>query len=113
MSTSPLAQYESFLISNASTISTIESSLRSLTWFLPGRFRDAELELDPKSKPILPPSAHSRYTRAWAKRDGRYRWAARLLEIVRFVELVVEMGMRRNFKKKTVWRGIFVLEAVK
>ncbi|KAG9095833.1 Peroxisomal membrane protein pex16 [Ceratobasidium sp. 370] len=133
MSSSPLAQYESFLISNASTISTIESSLRSLTWFLPGRFRDAELvtatlnllslyhdtllarrmELDPKSKPILPPSVHSRYTRAWAKRDGRYRWAARLLEIVRFVELVVEMGMRRKFKQKTVWRGIFMLEAVK
>ena len=43
MATSPLARYESFLISNASTISTIESSLRSLTWFLPGRFRDAEL----------------------------------------------------------------------
>lgn len=43
MTTSPLARYESFLISNASTISTIESSLRSLTWFLPGRFRDAEL----------------------------------------------------------------------
>ncbi|QRW05495.1 peroxisomal membrane protein PEX16 [Ceratobasidium sp. AG-Ba] len=137
MSKSVLAQYESFLISNASTISTIESSLRSLTWFLPGRFRDAELasetltatlnllslyhdtllarrmELDPKSKPVLPPSVHSRYTRAWAKRDGGYRWAARLLEIVRFVELVIEMGMRRKLKAKTVWRGIFMLEAIK
>ncbi|KEP55759.1 peroxisomal membrane protein pex16 [Rhizoctonia solani 123E] len=137
MTASPLARYESFLISNASTISTIESSLRSLTWFLPGRFRDAELasealtatlnllslyhdtllarrmDLDPKAKPILPPSPHSRYTRAWAKRDSQYRWAARLLEIVRFVELVVEMGMRRKFKKRTVWKGIFALEAVK
>lgn len=137
MATSPLAQYESFLISNASTISTIESSLRSLTWFLPGRFRDAELasetltatlnllslyhdtllarrmELDPKCKPVLPPSSHSRYTRAWAGRDGRYRWAARLLEIVRFVELVLEMGMRRKFKQRTVWRGIFALETIK
>ncbi|ELU41862.1 peroxisomal membrane protein PEX16 [Rhizoctonia solani AG-1 IA] len=148
MATSPLARYESFLISNASTISTIESSLRSLTWFLPGRFRDAELvhvirylpnltasealsatlnllslyhdtllarrmELDPKAKPILPPSVHSRYTRAWAKCDSRYRWAARLLEIVRFVELVVEMGMRRKFKKRTAWKGIFALETIK
>ncbi|CEL57903.1 Peroxisomal membrane protein PEX16 OS=Yarrowia lipolytica (strain CLIB 122 / E 150) GN=PEX16 PE=3 SV=1 [Rhizoctonia solani AG-1 IB] len=137
MATSPLARYESFLISNASTISTIESSLRSLTWFLPGRFRDAELasealsatlnllslyhdtllarrmELDPKAKPILPPSVHSRYTRAWAKRDSRYRWAARLLEIVRFIELVVEMGMRRKFKKQTVWKGVFALETIK
>ena len=39
----PLARYESFLINNVSTISTLESSLRSVTWFLPGRFKDAEL----------------------------------------------------------------------
>ena len=37
------ARYEAFLINNVSTISTLESSLRSITWFLPGRFKDAEL----------------------------------------------------------------------
>jgi peroxin-16 len=36
-------RYEAFLINNVSTISTLESSLRSITWFLPGRFKDAEL----------------------------------------------------------------------
>jgi hypothetical protein len=35
--------YESFLLNNVSAMSTLESSLRSLTWFLPGRFKDAEL----------------------------------------------------------------------
>jgi hypothetical protein len=40
---SSIARYESFLINNVSTISTLESSLRSVTWFLPGRFKDAEL----------------------------------------------------------------------
>jgi peroxin-16 len=40
---SPLARYESFLIQNVSTISSLESTLRSLTWLLPGRFKDAEL----------------------------------------------------------------------
>lgn len=40
---SALARYENFLLSNASTVSTLESSLRSLTWLLPGRFKDAEL----------------------------------------------------------------------
>jgi peroxin-16 len=40
---SSLARYESFLINNVSTISSLESSLRSITWFLPGRFKDAEL----------------------------------------------------------------------
>lgn len=41
--TAPLARYEAILIGNASTIATIESSLRSVAWILPGRFKDAEL----------------------------------------------------------------------
>lgn len=41
--TGVIAQYEAFLVENVSTISTVESSLRTLTWFLPGRFQDAEL----------------------------------------------------------------------
>lgn len=35
--------YESFLVENASQITGVESSLRTLTYFLPGRFKDAEL----------------------------------------------------------------------
>jgi hypothetical protein len=37
------ARYEHFLINNISAISSLESSIRSLTWFLPGRFKDADL----------------------------------------------------------------------
>lgn len=40
---SALAHYESFLVNNVGTISTVESTLRSITWILPGRFKDAEL----------------------------------------------------------------------
>jgi Peroxisomal membrane protein (Pex16) len=40
---SALARYESFLIQNVSTISSLESTLRSISWLLPGRFKDAEL----------------------------------------------------------------------
>ena len=40
---SALAQYESFLVAHVSTISSLESTLRSITWILPGRFKDAEL----------------------------------------------------------------------
>ncbi len=40
---SALARYESFLLQNVSTISSLESTLRSITWLLPGRFKDAEL----------------------------------------------------------------------
>ena len=35
--------YEGFLVENASQITAVESSLRTLTYFLPGRFKDAEL----------------------------------------------------------------------
>ncbi|PWN50798.1 peroxisome membrane protein [Violaceomyces palustris] len=38
-----LKRYDSFLINNASQITAVESSLRSITYFLPGRFKDAEL----------------------------------------------------------------------
>ncbi|KAI9597240.1 peroxisome membrane protein [Syncephalis fuscata] len=38
-----LRDYETFLLNNASQISSIESSLRSFTYILPGRFHDAEL----------------------------------------------------------------------
>ncbi|KAL9940949.1 hypothetical protein V8E36_000437 [Tilletia maclaganii] len=38
-----LDSYERFLLANGSQITAVESSLRSLTYFLPGRFKDAEL----------------------------------------------------------------------
>lgn len=108
-----------------------------MTWFLPGRFKDAELasealsaflnlmsmyhdallsriaHADPNFKPLLPPSAHSRYTRAWSDKSARYKWAARTLEVIRFTELVLEMGMRRKVSNKTKWRGIVLLEVIK
>ncbi|KAG8934502.1 Peroxisomal membrane protein pex16 [Tulasnella sp. 419] len=136
MASSALARYEKLLISNASTINTIESSVRSLTWFLPGRFKDAELASealsatmnimsmyhdtllarrlkDPKLKPLIPPSPHARYTRTWADKNQTYRWAARALELIKFVELLVEMAMRRKLSRKGVWRGIVLMETIK
>ncbi|ESK97918.1 peroxisomal membrane protein pex16 (peroxin-16) [Moniliophthora roreri MCA 2997] len=134
---SSLASYESFLLSNVSTISTLESSLRSLSWFLPGRFKDAELasealsaslnmmsmyhdtllarlvKTDPNIRALLPSSMHTRFTRAWADKDCRYKWIARILEIIRFTELVVEMGLRRRLSNRSRWRGIVLLEILK
>ncbi|KZS96001.1 peroxisomal membrane protein PEX16 [Sistotremastrum niveocremeum HHB9708] len=132
-----LANYEAFLIENSSTIATIESSLRSLTWFLPGRFKDAELaseslsatlnllslyhdtllarrlSQDPKLKPLIPPSPHSRYTRAWSDKSGQYKWAARALEVIKFLQLVVEMSLRRKVGRNAKWRAIVSIEFVK
>ncbi|CAA7265837.1 unnamed protein product [Cyclocybe aegerita] len=131
------AKYESFLINNVSTISTLESSLRSITWFLPGRFKDAELASEaltsllnlmsmyhdtlltrvvknnPSYRPLIPSSLHSRFTRAWTDKDSVYKWAARALEIIRFTELVLEMALKRNVSDKARWRSIILLEVIK
>ncbi|KXN90064.1 Peroxisomal membrane protein PEX16 [Leucoagaricus sp. SymC.cos] len=132
-----LAKYESFLINNVSTISSLESSLRSITWFLPGRFKDAELasealtalmntmsmyhdtvlakvvENNPKHRPLIPSSLHTRYTKAWIGKSSQYKWAARALELLRFTELVIEMGLRRKVSEKVRWRGIVIIEVIK
>ncbi|KZO96317.1 peroxisome membrane protein [Calocera viscosa TUFC12733] len=131
---SPVAAYESFLVSHLSAISTIESSLRSLTWFLPGRFKDAELaseslaaslnmvslyhdtlltSLAKDKKPVIPPTPHMRYTRAWSDRSAVYKWAARTLEAVRHCELLIEMLLRRKLGKQGAWRGVVGLEFLK
>ncbi|KIM48236.1 hypothetical protein M413DRAFT_439960 [Hebeloma cylindrosporum] len=131
------ARYEAFLINNVSTISTLESSLRSITWFLPGRFKDAELASEALTtllnimsmyhdtllarivksnasyRPLIPSSLHTRFTRAWTDKDVLYKWAARALEIIRFTELVVEMALRRKVSEKFRWRSIILLEVIK
>ncbi|KAJ8702546.1 hypothetical protein PTI98_001253 [Pleurotus ostreatus] len=135
--TSSLAHYETFLINNVSTISTLESSLRSLTWFLPGRFKDAELASealsvllnstsmyhdtllsklvysDPKYRPLIPTSLHTRFTRAWSDKSSLYKWAARSLELIRFAELFIEMALKRKVSQRNKWRGVVLLEIIK
>ncbi|KAI0094855.1 peroxisome membrane protein [Irpex rosettiformis] len=134
---SAIDHYESFLVHNVSTISTVESTLRSITWILPGRFKDAELasealsallnvtslyhdtllarivKTDPKYKPVLPASSHTRYTRGWSEHSNAYKWASRFLEVVKYVELLVEMGLRRSVSDRARWRGVVFLEAIK
>ena len=68
---------------------------------------------DPKYKPVLPSAPHTRYTRAWCDKDARYKWFARALELIRFTELLLEMGLRRKVSQKTRWRGIVLLEVIK
>lgn len=35
--------YDDTLLANTATLVQVESALRNVTWFLPGRFQDAEL----------------------------------------------------------------------
>lgn len=55
--TSLIRAYESLLLSNLSSASTLESAIRNITWLLPGRFEDAELASEGRrSNPFCLPS---------------------------------------------------------
>jgi len=68
---------------------------------------------NPSYRPLIPSSLHTRFTRAWTDKDVLYKWSARALEILRFTELVIEMGLRRKVSDKAKWRSIILLEFIK
>lgn len=68
---------------------------------------------NPSYKPLIPLSLHTRFTRAWIDKTDIYKWASRTLEVIKYTELMIEMGLRRKFSEKAKWRGIILLEFVK
>ena len=71
------------------------------------------VQAEPRYKALIPPSLHTRYTRAWSEKNAFYKWAARVLELIRFTELLIEMGLRRKVSQRNRWRGIVILEVIK
>ncbi|KAK0726052.1 peroxisome membrane protein [Lasiosphaeris hirsuta] len=133
-----LHMYDDFIAKNAHQVSQIESALRSLTYIIPGRFRDAEIASEsihsgvqllslyhdtllrravtlskqvPTSLPQIP-SPHSRYTKFWTHRSPLYRRVAYVLQIVSYVELLCEMAAKRRGERAR-WRIVILLEAIK
>ncbi|KAK6088871.1 peroxisomal membrane protein [Seiridium cupressi] len=130
-----LHMYSEFITKNAQSVSQIESALRSLTYVIPGRFRDAEIASESIHSGVqllslyhdavllralarIPglasriPSPHARYTRFWTAKSRVYRQIALLLQIVQYTELLWEMAAKRR-GEKVRWRVIILLEAVK
>ena len=68
---------------------------------------------NPSYRPLIPSTLHNRFTKAWSDKDIIYKWAARSLEIIRFLELVVEMVLRRKVSDKVRWRFIILIETMK
>ncbi|KAF9765351.1 hypothetical protein IL306_002364 [Fusarium sp. DS 682] len=129
-----LSSYEEFITKNAGQVSQIESALRSLTYIIPGRFRDAEIasesihsgvqllslyhdSLLQKAIARLPmasmPSAHARYTRYWTQRSGAYRRIAMFLQMIIYTEMLWEMTAKRRGGEKSRWKVVVILEALK
>ncbi|KAI1261720.1 peroxisome membrane protein [Xylariaceae sp. FL1019] len=130
-----LHMYADFITKNAHQVSQIESALRSLTYIIPGRFRDAEIASETvhsgvqllslyhdavlrralNSIPSLNTrilSPHARYTRFWTAKSKLYRRIALLLQVVQYTELLWEMAAKRR-GEKIRWRVVIVLEALK
>ncbi|KAF2966736.1 hypothetical protein GQX73_g6848 [Xylaria multiplex] len=136
MSPKWLHMYSDFITKNAHQVSQIESALRSLTYVIPGRFRDAEIASEtvhsgvqllalyhdavlrnalnkiPSLSATRIPGPHARYTRFWTAKSSLYRRIALLLQIVQYTELLWEMAAKRRGQKMR-WRVIIVLEALK
>jgi peroxin-16 len=129
-----LASYETFITKNAGQVSQIESALRSLTYIIPGRFRDAEIasesihsgvqllslyhdNLLTRALSTLPvasiPSTHTRYTRFWSQKSKLYRRVAMILQMVVYTELLCEMTAKRRGGERRRWHVIVLLEAIK
>ncbi|KAK8068637.1 peroxisomal membrane protein PEX16 [Apiospora saccharicola] len=130
-----LHMYSDFITKNNHQVSQIESALRSLTYIIPGRFRDSEIASETLHSGVqllslyhdtvllralsqLPglsvriPGPHARYTRFWTARSAFYRRVALLLQVVQYTELLWEMAAKRR-GEKVRWRVIVVLEALK
>lgn len=127
--------YGDFITKNSHQVSQIESALRSLTYIIPGRFRDAEIASETLHSGIqllslyhdavlrgaitrIPalaskiPGPHTRYTRFWTAKSRIYRRIALLLQIVQYTELLWEMAAKRK-GEKVRWRIIIILEVIK
>ncbi|CAL5872289.1 uncharacterized protein PFLUO_LOCUS6550 [Penicillium psychrofluorescens] len=131
-----LSLYEDFVTKNASSVGQVESALRSLTYIIPGRYRESEITSEcvhsgvqllslyhdslvsrvisrlPPTIPRPPPTPHSRYTKYWASRSSLYRRVALALQMLQYTELLWEMAARRR-GQKTRWRVVVFIEFAK
>ncbi|KAL8935495.1 MAG: hypothetical protein Q9211_004667, partial [Gyalolechia sp. 1 TL-2023] len=126
-----LKSYEDFVIKNASSVSQMESALRSLTYIIPGRFRESELASETLHTSTLllslyhssllrrhfpspfPPSPQTRYTTFHTARSRLYSNSAIILQTIQYTELLCEMFFKRRGGDKARWRLVVVLEVIK
>jgi len=129
-----LNMYGDFITKNASAVGQVEGALRSITYILPGRFRESEIASESLNSSVqllalyhdsllsraLPHSVqqkqhqspHNRYTRYYCSKSATYRRTATTLHVVQYTELLLEMMAKRR-GDKTRWRVVVLLEFIK
>ncbi|KAJ3012129.1 Peroxisomal membrane protein pex16 [Thoreauomyces humboldtii] len=129
-----VAKYESFVLHNAPQISGLEGGLRSLTYILPGRFKDADMASEAifatvnlvslYHDTILAPAAlgqqpestaskFNRYTRFMLRGSTTYKRVSYTLTIVQMFEVLMEMGATKFGGQKGKRRTIMGIEVIK
>ncbi|KAJ1953804.1 hypothetical protein IWQ62_005907 [Dispira parvispora] len=134
-----LAQaYERFLLNNASQISSIESTVRSLTYVLPGRFSDADVASEglyallnvlglyhdhiltkaarqtSSAKPDT--SLLNRYHRYFFRHSaqpGLYQRLGLALTLLQFAESFIEMAIQKKWGTRAKWQAVTAIELAK
>ncbi|KAF2633237.1 peroxisomal membrane protein pex16 [Macroventuria anomochaeta] len=130
-----LGMYSDFITKNSSAVSQIESALRSLTYIIPGRFRESEIASESlhcgvqclslyhdsllakamaqmpgtRRQPLTP---HHRYTKFWTEKSPTYKRIATVLQLIQYTELLWEMAAKRKGEKMR-WRVVVLLEVIK
>jgi peroxin-16 len=132
-----LNMYSDFITKNAGAVGQVEGALRSLSYILPGRFRESEIASESlnsgvqllslyhdsllsralaqslrSQKSLQHQSPHNRYTRFYCQKSSTYRRTATTLQCVQYTELLVEMVAKRRGEKMR-WRVVVLLEAIK
>lgn len=131
------AKYDDYILQNASSVTSIESTLRTLTYLLPGRFQESEaasellyatlnllglyhdsilsraLERLPNDAKKPPLSAHNRYTKFWSANSSIYKNLSISVTVIQHLSFLCEILARKKFGEKGKWRTIIGIEAIK
>lgn len=128
-------KYSDFITHNAHAVGQVEGALRSLSYIIPGRFRESEIASESLNSGVqllslyhdnllsralahslqhrqVHQSPHNRYTRYYCQKSATYRRTATTLQVVQYTELLLEMMAKRRGERAR-WRLVVLLEVVK
>ncbi|KAJ1984719.1 hypothetical protein H4R34_000481 [Dimargaris verticillata] len=127
-----LRAYETFILGNASQVSSIESTIRALTYVLPvfsllnvlGLYHDhvlvkavntaqgqGRLAAKPPSPSLL--SRYHRYFFKHARSPSLYQTLSLFLTLLQFTESFIEMAIQKKWGAKAKWKAVTAIELIK
>lgn len=123
-------KYENFVIQNADQINNLESAIRSMTYILPGKYKNTEfiseavygvlnmvslyhdsiLASKIKSNRAIP---FNRYSRYMLNSSKYYKRIAYFLTIIQSIEGLIEIGVQKRYGEKLKYKIVTQIEVIK